>query len=48
MYDRSDYSYIYCYDLNQQRLAMAQAEPDKGMEMGGCADERPVPKSRCP
>ena len=30
-----DYGYIYCYDLNQQRLAMAQAEPDKAMTMGG-------------
>ena len=24
--DRSDYSYIYCYDLNQQRLAMGQEQ----------------------
>lgn len=30
-----DYGYIYCYDLNHQRLAMAQAEPDKAMTMGG-------------
>ncbi len=24
--DRSDYSYIYCYDLNQQRLAMGEKQ----------------------
>ena len=33
--DPSDYSYVYCYDLNQQRLAMAEETPAKGMEMGG-------------
>ena len=33
--DRSDYSYIYCYDLNQQRLAMGEQNPGGSMTMGG-------------
>ena len=33
--DRSDYSYIYCYDLNQQRLAMGEQKPGESMAMGG-------------
>lgn len=30
-----DYSYLYCYDLNQQRLAMAEQDPVQGLTMGG-------------
>ena len=32
--DRSDYSYIYCYDLNQQKLAMEQP-PQMGLTEQG-------------
>ena len=32
--DRSDHSYIYCYDLNQQRLAMGQT-PQMGLTEQG-------------
>lgn len=32
--DRSDYSYIYCYDLNQQRMAMGQT-PQMGLTEQG-------------
>ena len=31
--DRGDYSYVYCYDLKEQRLAME--EKTSGMTMGG-------------
>ena len=32
--DRSDHSYIYCYDLNQQRLAMEQSTSAPGRDTG--------------
>jgi len=32
-----DYCYLYCYDLNQQRLAMEAQTTEKGMTMGGMA-----------
>lgn len=38
--DRSDYSYIYCYDLNQQRMAMGEQEPGESMTIGGMACRR--------
>ena len=30
-----DYGYVYCYDLNQQRLAMEKQTAEKSMTMGG-------------
>ena len=30
-----DYSYLYCYDLNQQRMAMAEKEPQYGLTESG-------------
>lgn len=30
-----DYGYIYCYDLNQQRMAMAEKEPQFGLSASG-------------
>ena len=30
-----DYGYVYCYDLNQQRLAMGAQTTEEGMTMGG-------------
>lgn len=30
-----DYCYLYCYDLNQQKLAMEEQTAEKGMTMGG-------------
>ena len=33
--DRSDHSYLYCYDLNQQKLAMDAQASREGMTMEG-------------
>ena len=30
-----DYCYLYCYDLNQQRMAMGEQEPGESMTIGG-------------
>ena len=30
-----DYSYLYCYDLNQQSLEMDAQATEEGMTMGG-------------
>ena len=39
-----DYSYLYCYDLREQRLAMAEQDTTgPQMEMGGCSDARHDP-----
>ena len=45
--DRSDYSYIYCYDLNQQKLAMEQP-PQMGLTEQGRQKLRDTADPRFP
>ena len=45
--DRSDYSYIYCYDLNQQQLAMEQP-PQMGLTEQGRQKLRDTADPRFP